>query len=104
MTRQAQAVISETNMKARAQAAKAEADAEHDRRGGFDRIIPSEDMNGYAKFAKVHRYADLVLQRLLVTNRTRPPPPPPHVEDGAAASEQTKGRAAKKKRRKKKEL
>ena len=29
MTRQAQAVISETNMKARAQAAKAEADAEH---------------------------------------------------------------------------
>lgn len=81
----------------------AEADAELDRAGGFERVIPSEDMNGYAMWSPDHRYADLVLQRVLVTNRTRTPPPPlpPLVQPGGGDDGEKPGKGKRGKKGKK---
>jgi hypothetical protein len=69
----------------------AEAEAELMRAGGYDRVLPSAELNGYAMFLGGHRYADLVLQRLLSTPRNPPTPP---KETGSRKQKKTReGRA-----------
>lgn len=46
-----------------------EHDAERARAKGYEVVLPSADMGNYHQFMKSNRYADMLLQRLLVTPR-----------------------------------
>ena len=84
-----------------------EHDAELMRARGYEVVLPSADMANYHQFMPSNRYADMVLQRVLVTNRTqayhtaRAKPEEPAAEKAGGRKGRRKGKGKKGKKAKK---